>query len=222
MCPEPDREWSQSAPVTAGKAGVQLPAMAFRPMPLSHRSLRKQIAGALENPVGVVRRLWKKDDALATMSATMATYHEAVDKFTRFATAFMEHERVLTQTRRQSQLREKEIELARLRKEIGALKLVIPLLFEELGACQIEYVSGGNADSVPCGRVAVAECADCGVPICSECRTECCEDSFCGQCYDYHATNSCMKKPVQSERQSPPTEVPKSPTFFFSVLTFDP
>jgi hypothetical protein len=185
-------------------------------MPLSRRSLRKQIAGALENPVGVVKGLWKKDDAFATMSATMATYNEAANKFTQSAIAFMEYERVLTQARRESQLRQKEIELARLRKEIGALKLVIPLLVEELGLCQIEYVSGGKANTVPCGRVAVAECADCGVPICSDCRTECCVDSFCRHCYEYHVTNSCIRKRVRNERQSLPTEVSNSPRSFFA------
>ena len=171
-------------------------------MPLSRRSLRKQIAGALENPVGVVKGLWKKDDAFATMSATMATYNEAANKFTQSAIAFIEYERVLTQ--------------ARLRKEIGALKLVIPLLVEELGLCQIEYVSGGKANTVPCGRVAVAECADCGVPICSDCRTECCVDSFCRHCYEYHVTNSCIRKRVRNERQSLPTEVSNSPRSFFA------
>ena len=83
----------------------------------------------------------EEDDALATMSATMATYNEAANKFTQSALAFMEYERALTQARRESELQQKEIEVARLRKEIGALKLVIPLLLEELGLCQIEYVS---------------------------------------------------------------------------------
>ena len=209
------REWLQNVPITTGKEGVQSPPMAFR-MPPPRRSLRKQIAVALENPVGMVKRLWKKDDALATMSATMATYNEAANKFTQSAIAFMEYERVLTQARRESELQQKEIEVARLRKEIGALKLVIPLLVEELGLCQIEYVSGGKSNTVPCGRAAVAECADCGVSICSDCRTECCGDSLCDQCYDYHVANSCVKKRVQSQRQSLPTEVSNSPRSFFA------
>jgi hypothetical protein len=187
--------------------------MAFRPMPLSRRSLRKQTAVALENPAGVIKRLWKKDDAPPTMSATMAIYNEAVNKFTQSALAFMEYERVLTQARRESELLQKEIEIARLRKEIGALRLVIPLLAEDLGMCQIEYVSGGKSNTVPCGRAAVAECADCGVRICSGCRTQCCEDSFCDQCYDYHLSNFCLKKRVQSERQSLPGEVSRFPRF---------
>jgi hypothetical protein len=185
-------------------------------MPLPSRSLRKQIVGALENPVGVVKRLWKRDDALATMSATMATYNEAANKFTQSAVAFIEYERVITHARRESELRQKEIEVARLRKEIGALKLVIPLLVEELGLCQIEYVSGGKSNTVPCSRAAVAECADCGVLICSDCRTECCGDSFCSQCYEYHVTNSCLRKRVRNERQGLPTEVSNSPRSFFA------
>ena len=187
--------------------------MAFRQMPLSRRSLRKQIAVALESPASVIKRLWKKDDVPPDMSATMAIYNEAVDKFTQSALAFMEYERALTKARRQSELLQKEIEIARLRKEIGALKLVIPLLVEELGMCQIEYVSGGKSCTVPCGREAVAECTDCGVRICSDCRTQCCGDSFCDQCYDYHLSNSCMKKRVQSERQSLPAEVSGLPRF---------
>ncbi len=34
------------------------------------------------------------------------------------------------------------------------------------------------------------------------CRTECCGDSYCGQCYDYHKTHTCVRKPVQSEYRS--------------------
>jgi hypothetical protein len=57
-----------------------------------------------------------------------------------------------------------------------------------------------RTDTVPCGKPAVAECADCGISICSNCRVECCSDSFCGYCYDYHVTHSCLRKPVQNER----------------------
>ena len=64
--------------------------------------------------------------------------------------------------------------------------------------CQIEYTSGGT-DVTPCGKPAVARCADCGTSICSDCQLECCGDSFCELCYDYHATHSCVKKPVQNE-----------------------
>jgi hypothetical protein len=57
------------------------------------------------------------------------------------------------------------------------------------------------SDSVgmPCGKTAVAKCGDCGAAICSDCQLECCGDSFCGVCYDYHATTSCVRKPVQNE-----------------------
>jgi len=71
--------------------------------------------------------------------------------------------------------------------------------------CQIEYVSSGSADVTTCGKPAVAECADCGASICSDCQMECCGDSFCGVCYDYHMTHSCVRKPVQNERHSSPS-----------------
>jgi hypothetical protein len=65
--------------------------------------------------------------------------------------------------------------------------------------CQIEYVSSSSDDGTPCGKPAVAECADCGASICSDCRSWCCGDSFCEYCYDYHVTHSCVRKPVQNE-----------------------
>jgi hypothetical protein len=71
--------------------------------------------------------------------------------------------------------------------------------------CQIEYVSSDSDNGMPCGKPAVAHCADCGFSICSDCRVECCGDSFCGQCYDYHVANSCVRKPVQAERRPFPS-----------------
>ena len=57
--------------------------------------------------------------------------------------------------------------------------------------CQIEFA---NDDvDMPCGKPAVAKCADCGSAICGG-------DSFCVVCYDYHAANSCVRKPVRNER----------------------
>jgi hypothetical protein len=70
--------------------------------------------------------------------------------------------------------------------------------------CQIEYVSSDSDVGVLCGKPAVTKCADCGSSICSDCRVECCGDSFCGQCYDYHVTHDCVKKPVQNERHPYP------------------
>ena len=64
--------------------------------------------------------------------------------------------------------------------------------------CRIEYVSSGSDTGMPCGKPAVAKCADCGSAICDDCRVECCGDSFCVVCYDYHTTHSCVRKPVQS------------------------
>jgi len=61
---------------------------------------------------------------------------------------------------------------------------------------------GLNRSRLPFAKRAVAECADCGKAICDGCRMECCGDSYCGQCYDYHETHTCVRKPVQSERRS--------------------
>ena len=69
--------------------------------------------------------------------------------------------------------------------------------------CQIEFGSSDSDIGTPCGKTAVAECADCGSSISSNCRTECCGDSFCDQCYDYHLTHFCVRKPVQNERHYP-------------------
>ena len=39
--------------------------------------------------------------------------------------------------------------------------------------CQIEYAASGSDVGMPCGKIAVARCADCGTTICS-CCIECC------------------------------------------------
>ena len=70
--------------------------------------------------------------------------------------------------------------------------------------CQIEYVSSDSDNGMLCGKPAVTKCADCGFSICSDCSVECCGNSFCGQCYDYHVTHSCVRKPVRNERQPRP------------------
>lgn len=61
-------------------------------------------------------------------------------------------------------------------------------------SCQIEFAN--EADTVRCGKPAVAECADCGIPICSDCMTECYGESFCEYCYEYHLTFPCLRKPA--------------------------
>ena len=66
--------------------------------------------------------------------------------------------------------------------------------------CQIEYVSSDSDVGMPCGKPAVAKCADCGAAICDDCCAECCGESFCELCYDYHVANSCVRKPVQNVR----------------------
>ncbi len=44
--------------------------------------------------------MWKKEDSVGTQpTPTMVTYSEAMDKFTKSATAFMEHVHHLTQAR---------------------------------------------------------------------------------------------------------------------------
>jgi hypothetical protein len=82
----------------------------------------------------------------------METYAEAANKCVNSATAFMEHARLFAEAKRAYELYQKEIELVRVRKEIDALKLVIPLLVEDAAACQIEYVSCGSSVSIPCGK----------------------------------------------------------------------
>ena len=175
-------------------------SMAFKPMPVSHRSLWRQIAYLLEDPLGTVEKCWKREDGTEPQPPTMETYAEAASKCVNSATAFMEHARLFAEAKRVYELWQKEIELVRVRKEVDALKLVIPLLVEPAAACQIEHVFGGSSVSIPCGKPVVAQCADCGAAICSVCRTWCCRESFCETCHDCHVTNSCAKKPVRNER----------------------
>jgi hypothetical protein len=186
--------------------------VAFQPIPLSRRFLRKQIALVLENPLKIVKKLWKKQDSLGTQSPTMETYTEAANRFIKFATAFIEHagllaeaQRHLAKARDAYRLRQKEIEIVGVRKEIDALKIAIPLLIEKMDGCQIEYASSDRTVGMPCGKPAVAECTDCGGPICSKCRVECCGDSFCEHCYTYHVEHSCLRKPIQNDCNPLPT-----------------
>ncbi len=174
-------------------------AVAFQPMPES-RSLRRQLEHALENPLRIVKGLWTKQVDPNPPPITMAAYTEAADKFTTAAAEIMEHAHRLAEARNAYQRWQKETELVRLRKEVAALRLVIPLLVDERDTCQIEYGSSGKADGMPCRKAALARCADCGVSICSGCRQECCGDSFCDQCYRYHRIQSCLKRPAQNER----------------------
>jgi hypothetical protein len=71
-------------------------------------------------------------------------------------------------------------------------------------SCQIEYVDSDSDVGMPCSKTAVARCSDCGSAICSDCSTECCGSSFCQLCYDYHVMHSCLRKPVQNERNTYP------------------
>jgi hypothetical protein len=154
----------------------------------------------------MVRQLWEKQDHQGTQSPTLETYREAANRFITSATAFMEQARRLAEAQRRLakardayRLRQKELKLVRIRKEIDALKIAIPLLIEQIDTCQIEYASSDRVNGMACGRTALAVCSDCGASICSDCRFECCGDPFCSQCYDYHVANSCVKKSVQNE-----------------------
>lgn len=103
--------------------------MVFQAMPL-FLSLRNQIAPILENPLRVINTVRKKEVA-PDPPLLMAAYTEAVDKFTKAAMEIMEYARLLTVARNAYLLRQKESELARLRREIDSLRLVIPLLVED-------------------------------------------------------------------------------------------
>jgi len=66
--------------------------------------------------------------------------------------------------------------------------------------CGCVFVDSDSDVGTPCGRTAIATCSDCGTAICDDCCVLCCGQSLCGVCYDYHATASCLRKPVQTER----------------------
>jgi hypothetical protein len=58
--------------------------------------------------------------------------------------------------------------------------------------CQIEYISSNGVDAMPCGKPAVAECADCGAMICRNCSMKCCGELFCEYCHDYHVYEAAL------------------------------
>ena len=66
----------------------------------------------------------------------MEGYGEAANNCIILATAFIENARVYVEAQWEYKLWQKEIELVRVRKEIEALKLVIPLLVEQAPARQ--------------------------------------------------------------------------------------
>jgi hypothetical protein len=112
--------------------------MVFQARPL-FLSLRNQIAPILGNPLRMAKTVRKKEvgpDALLLM----ATYTEAANKFTKAATEIMEYARLLTAARNAYLLGQKEVELARLQREIDSLRVVIPLLVED----SLEIQNGGN------------------------------------------------------------------------------
>jgi len=105
-----------------------------------------QIAHGLDSPLGMIKRLLKKEDGLRAPPPTMETYTEAVNKCIKSATTFMEHAHAFDEAKRGYELSQKEIQLIRVRKEIDALKLVLPLLVEEEDACQIEDTLSSGLD----------------------------------------------------------------------------
>jgi hypothetical protein len=112
--------------------------MVFQTMPL-FLSLRNQIAPFLGNTLRVVKSVQKKE-VEPDAPILMATYTEAVNKFTKAAMEIMEYARLLTAARNAYLLRQKESELVRLRREIDSLRLVIPLLVED----SLETQNGGR------------------------------------------------------------------------------
>jgi hypothetical protein len=103
--------------------------MVFQAMPL-FLSLRNQIAPILGNPFRVIKSVRKKKVGPEAPNL-MATYTEAVNKFTKAAMEMMEYAHRLTAARNAYLLRQKECELIRVRREIDSLKIVIPLLVED-------------------------------------------------------------------------------------------
>ena len=108
--------------------------MVFQPIPL-FLSLRSQIATHFRKPLPISARFRKKEPE-PDAPLLMATYTEAVVRFTKSAKEFMEFARLLTEAQNAYQLWQKEAELVRLRREISSLKLVIPLLVEDCDFCE--------------------------------------------------------------------------------------
>jgi hypothetical protein len=124
----------------------------------------------------------------------MEAYTEAANKCIASATTFLDYARLFVEAKRAYELWQKETELNRVRKEISALKLVIPLLAEPAVACQTESVSSDNV-STSCNEPAVAQCTDFGGAICSSCQTWCRGKSFCEAC-----GNQFVAGEIRSER----------------------
>jgi len=110
--------------------------MASQPMPVPGPSLQKQTALVLEHPNRMVKKFLKADDECTTRPPSMEGYGEAASNCIILATAFIENARVYVEAQWEYKLWQKEIELVRIRKEIEALILVIPLLVEQAPARQ--------------------------------------------------------------------------------------
>src|ERR1700737_1320577 len=82
-------------------------------------------------------------------------------------------------------LRQKELEVSRLKREVEGLRIAAPLLSEG------EEPGKGNPP-----RLATSTA---GSPLCFDFPSWGCGGSFCEYCYDYHGAHSCVKKPVQNE-----------------------
>jgi len=143
--------------------------------------------------------LWKKGDVPEARPLTVEAYTDAANKCIRLATALIEYSHWLANARRNYELQQKQNDLARVRQEVDALRLVVPLLLEST-SCQIEHISRHSDIGSTCGKRAVAECVDCGTALCSDCGSWCCGQPFCEVCREYHVTRFCLKKPVHNER----------------------
>lgn len=180
--------------------------MAFQPVPVHRRSLRKQIANVLEHPLDVVKTLWNEDSCAGREPPTREAYTDAANKCIDSATTFLDYARLFVEAKRAYDLWQKEIELDRVRKEISALKLVIPLLVESAVACQTEPLSSDSHVSISCTEPAIARCAEFGGAICSSCQTWCRGKSFCEACGDeLVASETRSERAISRYPQLPPT-----------------
>jgi hypothetical protein len=178
--------------------------MAFQPVPVPRRSLRKH-ANVLEHPLEVVRTLCNKDGC-AEREPTMEAYTEAANKCIDSATTFLDHARHFVEAKRAYELWQKESDLGRVRKEISALKLVISLLEEPAVACQTEPLSSDSYVAPSCTEPVIPQCADFAGAICSSCQTLGCSKSFCEACGKQFVTSETRSEPAISHYpQLPPT-----------------
>ena len=74
--------------------------------------------------------------------------------------------------------------------------------------CLVESAPRGSVVGRPCGKSAIAECADCGFAVCKECSDACCGKTLCVACLSYHVKVACLRKHASSKRKSGPRPNP--------------